>query len=104
MFKGRQYYHEFMDAGEGISTNILANRLADLESNGIVKKSKDPVKGSRFLYTLTQKGTELMPMMLAMMDWAEKYDAKTEVPTEFIEKLRKDPSQLQKELLDNIPK
>ncbi|MBL4797043.1 MAG: winged helix-turn-helix transcriptional regulator [Oleispira sp.] len=34
---------------------------------------KDLEKGSRFVYTLTEKGIELMPMMLAMMDWAEKY-------------------------------
>ena len=49
-----------------------------------------------------------MPMMLAMMDWAEKYDDATEVPPEFINKLRADPAALkqllQQELLDNLPK
>ncbi len=104
MFKGRKYYHEFIEAGEGISTNVLATRLADLESNGIINKSRDPVKGSRFIYTLTQKGIELMPMMLAMMDWAEKFDAETEVPQEFIKKLRSDPNKLQQEILKNLPK
>jgi len=104
MFKGRKYYHEFMEAGEGISTNILAARLSDLENNEIISKSKDPLKGSRFVYTLTQKGKELMPMMLAMMDWAEKYDAETEVPPEFINGLRSDPAKLQQEILDNLPK
>jgi len=102
MFKGRNYYHEFMEAGEGISTNVLATRLADLESNGIVSKSKDPAKGSRFIYSLTQKGIELMPMMLAMMDWSEKYDAETEVPREFIQKLRNNPDKLQEELIHNL--
>ncbi|MFC3151388.1 winged helix-turn-helix transcriptional regulator [Litoribrevibacter euphylliae] len=102
MFKGRKYYHEFMEAGEGISTNVLATRLADLEANGIISKAKDPKKGSRYIYTLTQKGIELMPMMLAMMDWAEKYDDATEVPREFIEKLRSDPAKLQQELLDKL--
>ncbi len=104
MFKGRKYYHEFMEAGEGISTNILAARLSDLEANEIISKSKDPLKGSRFVYTLSQKGKELMPMMLAMMDWAEKYDANTEVPAEFINGLRSDPAKLQQEILDNLPK
>jgi DNA-binding HxlR family transcriptional regulator len=103
MFKGRKYYHEFIEAGEGISTNILATRLADLEGNGIISKSKDPEKGSRFVYTLTQKGKELMPMMLAMMDWAEKYDDATEVPPEFIKKLRSDADTFQQELLENLP-
>ena len=103
MFKGRKYYHEFMEAGEGISTNILAVRLSDLESNGIISKSKDPLKGSRFVYTLTQKGIELMPMMLAMMDWSEKYDTATEVPPDFIKSLRNDPIKLQQDILENIP-
>ncbi len=104
MFKGRKYYYEFIEAGEGIATNVLANRLADLESNGIINKSRDPAKGSRFIYTLTQKGIELMPMMLAMMDWAEKYDAETEVPKDFIKKLRYDPGKLQQEILENLPR
>jgi len=102
MFKGRKYYHEFIEAGEGISTNVLATRLVDLEANGIISKSKDPDKGSRFVYTLTQKGIELMPMMLAMMDWAEKYDDATEVPPEFIKKLRADPTALQESLLQEL--
>lgn len=98
MFKGRKYYHEFMEAGEGISTNVLATRLADLESNGIIAKARDPEKGSRYVYSLTEKGIELMPMMLAMMDWAEKYDAATEVPKEFINKLRTDQAGLERDL------
>jgi DNA-binding HxlR family transcriptional regulator len=102
MFKGRNYYYEFIEAGEGISTNILAARLADLEKNGIIDKQKDPLKGSRYIYTLTEKGIELMPMMLAMMDWAEKYDVHTEVPKPFIDALRSDPEQLRKDILDNI--
>ncbi len=104
MFKGRKYYHEFIEAGEGISTNVLATRLADLESNGIIRKTRDPAKGSRFIYTLTQKGIELMPMMLAMMDWAEKYDVETEVLKDFIKKLRNDPGKLQQEILEELPR
>ena len=104
MFKGRKYYHEFIEAGEGISTNVLATHLADLESNGIVSKSRDPVKGSRFIYTLTQKGIELMPMMVAMIDWAEKFDAETEVPKDFIKKLRNDSAKLQQEILESLPR
>jgi len=104
MFKGRKHYHDFAEAGEGISTNVLASRLADLESNGIISKLRDPLKGSRFIYALTQKGKELMPMMLAMMDWAEKYDAETEVPQEFIKKLRNNPGKLKQEILGNLSK
>jgi DNA-binding HxlR family transcriptional regulator len=68
MFKGKHYYQEFLEAGEGISTNILASRLADLESNGLISKQRDAVKRSKFVYTLTDKGIDLLPMMLAMID------------------------------------
>jgi len=101
MFKGRKYYHEFLEAGEGISTNVLANRLADLETNEIISKRRDPRKGSRFIYTLTEKGLALLPMMLAVIDWAEKYDTKTEVPKDFINQLRKNPNKLKQDILES---
>ncbi len=102
MFKGRKYYNEFLEAGEGISTNILANRLADLEHNGIISKHQDRIKRSKYIYRLTEKGIALMPMMLAMIDWAEKFDQQTEVPPEFIQKLRQNPDKLQQELLRQL--
>jgi len=102
MFKGRKYYNEFLEAGEGISTNILASRLVDLEVNGIVTKRQDKIKRSKYIYSLTEKGTALMPMMLSMIDWAEKYDDKTEVPTEFVKNLRENPDKVQQELLKQL--
>ncbi|MCW8833008.1 MAG: helix-turn-helix transcriptional regulator [Colwellia sp.] len=104
MFKGRRYYNEFLEAGEGISTNILANRLADLEFNGLVSKHQDTIKRSKYIYRLTEKGIALMPMMLSMIDWSERYDEQTEVPAEFIKKLRESPEALQKELLEQLTK
>ncbi|CAA0099515.1 putative HTH-type transcriptional regulator YybR [BD1-7 clade bacterium] len=102
MFKGRKYYNEFLESGEGISTNILASRLADLEENGLVTKRQDTIKRSKYVYALTEKGIALMPMMLAMIDWAEKYDDKTEVPSDFIEELRHQPEALRQKLLKSL--
>lgn len=102
MFKGKKYYNEFLDAGEGISTNILANRLADLEANGIVSKQTDEVKRSKYVYKLTEKGKALLPMMLAMIDWSETYDSRTEVPEDFAKQLRENPEQLKKNILDKL--
>ncbi|MDG2171036.1 MAG: helix-turn-helix domain-containing protein [Opitutales bacterium] len=99
MFKGKRYYGEFTDPEEGISTNILADRLGKLVSNGVAEKERDPDNQSKFIYRLTVKGKELLPMMLAMVDWAEKHDPNTEVPKEFIQKLRKDPDSLKKDIL-----
>ena len=99
MFEGRRYYGEFLNAGEGISTNILADRLARLEVAGIIAKHPDPNHGKKIVYGLTDKGLDLMPVMLAIIDWSERYDEKTEVPPEFIKKLRSRPAVLRRELL-----
>jgi DNA-binding HxlR family transcriptional regulator len=104
MFKGKRTYGEFLNAGEGISTNILADRLARLEENGIVTKTIDRTNRARFNYRLTEKGLDLMPMMFAMIDWSEKYDGETEVPSTFIEKLRKSPQTLRRELRRSLEK
>ncbi len=102
MFKGRRYYGEFLSAGEGISTNILADRLARLEDADIIHKTPDPAHGKKIVYCLTEKGLDLMPIMFSIMDWAEKYDDQTEVPREFIKELRNQPKSLRRKILASL--
>jgi len=102
MFKGRSYYGEFLTAGEGISTNILADRLTQLEAHGIISKTPDPEHGKKFVYRLSKKGLDLMPVMFAIMDWSEKYDEHTEVPKAFIDSVRRQPKALMRVLLADI--
>lgn len=102
MFKGKRHFGEFTDPEENISTNVLADRLARLQENGIVTKERDPQNRSKYVYSLSDKGIDLMPVMLAIVDWAEKYDENTEVPRAFIRKLRKDPEGLRKEIVAGL--
>lgn len=88
--------------GEGISTNILAERLVRLENAGVIHKTPDPNHGRKIVYGLAEKGLDLMPIMFAIMDWSEKYDERTEVSTEFIEELRNQPKSLRREILASI--
>ena len=104
MFKGRFHYGEFLAAGEGISTNILAERLVRLERAGIIHKAQDPNHGKKIIYGLTEKGLDLMPVMFAIVHWSAKYDDKTEVSKEFIEMLRNRPKAVRRELLAVIQK
>jgi len=98
MFKGRKHFSEFTDPEESISTNILADRLEKLQQNDMVRKNPDPENGSRFIYSLTPKGMDLMPVLFAMIDWSEKYDRNTEVPPAFIRELRRNPERLMKRI------
>lgn len=99
MFKNRRYYRELLEAGEGISTNILADRLQRLEEAEIITKSSDPDHGKRYIYRLTEKGIALLPVMLALLRWAADYDDQTEMPQSFIKKLRSNMPALEKEIM-----
>lgn len=68
---GKLRYGEFADSKEGIPTNILSNRLKRLESEGIVVKTAYCEKPVRYQYALTEKGRDLIPLMEAIVAWAE---------------------------------
>jgi len=99
MLKERQNYGHFQDAGEGISTSVLASRLNHLEKHGIISKSRDEGHGKRYIYALTDKGKELADTIIDIIDWSEKFDSKTLVERDFITGLRKDPKALKKKLV-----
>ena len=66
-------YGDFMKSDEKIATNILASRLQTLEENEIISKSDHPDSKAKVLYKLTQKGIDLLPLMIEINLWAEKY-------------------------------
>lgn len=103
MFKGARHYGDFLNAGEDISTNILASRLASLLKEGILFKTKDPQNGARFTYGLTEKGKALVPVMLEIVNWSETWDEKTEVPETFASELRRDRQSLTETILAELP-
>ncbi len=85
MFKGKRHYNEFLTAEEGVSTSVLGSRLRDLQKAGLITRSADRVKKSRVRYSLTQKGIDLLPMMVEMIVWSGRYDAKTAAPQAFLD-------------------
>jgi len=102
MFKGKRYYGEFLLSDEKISTNILADRLEKLEADGLITKAIDDKNNSKKIYALTQKGMDLLPMLLEMIAWSAKYDDQTEAPAEFIQKLEDDKESLMNELISRL--
>lgn len=69
MVRGYRTFREFLHSGEGIATNILADRLRKLESAGIV--STEPAADGRSIhYRLTEKGIALAPVLLDLLIWA----------------------------------
>ena len=87
MFKGRRRYGEFLGAQEGVATNVLADRLRRLENEGIINKRRDPSDGKQRLYSLTQRGWDLQPVLLEMISWSGRHDPNTPVPKRFVRKI-----------------
>jgi DNA-binding HxlR family transcriptional regulator len=73
MFAKECTYGDFLKSAEGIATNILASRLETLEENKIIEKLSHPDSKAKVLYRLTRKGIDLLPVMLEINLWAEKY-------------------------------
>ena len=73
MFAKECTYGDFLKAPEGIATNILASRLQALEENEIIEKLAHPGSKAKVLYRLTRKGIDLLPVMIEINLWAEKY-------------------------------
>lgn len=102
MFKGKKYYGEFLESHEKISTNILAERLQRLEAHGVITKQKDPDHKSKYIYSLTEKGKALLPIMLEITQWSSTYDSLTNTPKEFAEALRVDKGSVMGEILKGL--
>ena len=89
MFKGLRTFKEFAAAGEGIATNVLAERLERLEWAGIIARATDPDDARRVLYHLTDKGMALAPVLIEMVIWAARYE-KTDAPPQTVRAMRED--------------
>jgi DNA-binding HxlR family transcriptional regulator len=89
VFWGKHTYGEFLSSKEGISTNILAARLAHLEQRGIIEKC-DCEDRRKDIYMLTKKGLAIIPMLLEMSRWSSEFDAISEAPRAFVEKVCED--------------
>lgn len=84
VYFGKQSYGEFLESGEGIATNILATRLAQLEEKGILVKKQDPTDKRKDIYSLTNKGLDLIPILLELASWGARHDAQTGAPPGWI--------------------
>jgi DNA-binding HxlR family transcriptional regulator len=74
MFAGKQHFREFLQSEEKIASNILTDRLALLEREGLVTKRQAPDHSQKYIYRLTEKGIDLLPSLVALSAWSIKYN------------------------------
>ena len=74
MFGDRRHYRELLSqSDEGISSNILAERLKMLVDQGIITKADDPAHKQKAIYSLTEQGIALVPILAQMGAWGVRF-------------------------------
>lgn len=87
MFTERRTYNDFLAGGEGIASNILADRLRKLEDAHVIEKRRDPEDARRFLYRLSAKGVDLAPVLAELVIWSARHE-QTDAPREVVRSMR----------------
>jgi hypothetical protein len=75
---------------EGVHQKIDLGWVSLLVPFGFIEQRMDENNRSKIIYSLTQKGKDMLPIMLEVTQWSSKYDALTNTPTEFQKALKKD--------------
>lgn len=74
IFMNRRHFRELLTKSmEGIASNILADRLQRLLKQGIIVKSDDASHKQKAIYSLTERGIDLLPLLMEMVIWGHKY-------------------------------
>ena len=102
MLMGKHEYGEFIGGQEGIATNILADRLKCLLGLGIIEYLPHPEHKSKKIYYLTQKGKDLLPLMVEMIVWGGTYNPAPDLPKERFAKIKKNPQKFIKDILKKL--
>ncbi|MBL7901521.1 MAG: helix-turn-helix transcriptional regulator [Bacteroidia bacterium] len=104
MFKKTCTYGDFLKSEEKIATNILASRLQTLEQNGVIEKLDHPDSKAKVLYKLTDKGIDLLPLMIEINLWANNYFVLPEERKALIKEVKKDKEKFVKSWMKDLKK
>jgi DNA-binding HxlR family transcriptional regulator len=86
MIRGFRAFKEFESSGEGIASNVLADRLQRLVKAGLVVAEGALNDGRRVNYRLTQRGIDLAPVLLEPLIWGARY-GKKQMPCALVEQM-----------------
>jgi len=93
MVRGFRTFKQFQESGEGIATNILAERLQRLEAAGIIRAEPESADGRRVNYRLTEKGIDLAPVLFELLIWGARHES-TGASCALIAKMEKNREQV----------
>lgn len=90
IYFGKSTYGEFLESDEGIATNILASRLVQLVQTGILERKPHATDKRKEIYALTEKGLDVVPILLELASWGAQHDPQTGAPLAWIAMVNED--------------
>ena len=93
MVRGFKTFKDFQESGEGIATNILADRLHNLQACGIIAAEAEKTDGRKINYRLTEQGIDLAPVLLELLVWGARHE-ETGAPCALIASMAKNRTQV----------
>ncbi|MBI2513378.1 MAG: helix-turn-helix transcriptional regulator [Opitutae bacterium] len=94
VFRGFREFGQFLGAGEGISTNILTERLERLQCAGIVARFDHATDGKKYVYLLAEKGIDLIPLLIELVLWGAKYTPDHAAPAAVLREMQSHPEKM----------
>jgi DNA-binding HxlR family transcriptional regulator len=98
LFGGKRHFKDLMKSPERIASNILTARLKKLEERGLIERSADSDNRKQVIYTLTEKGRDLVPVLVEIVRWSGRHDPNSPVPKSLVERLTRDNDRLVAEM------
>lgn len=102
VYFGKKTYGEFVSSDEKIARNILAARLKRLQDEGILAKTPHPGDKRKDIYSLTEKGLKLIPLLMDAADWGAEFAPSTDAPMWWVEKVRADRERVLPVIYDTV--
>lgn len=90
MVSGKRTFGEFTNSEERISTVALTQRLNDLEKNQIISAQADPKDKRKIVYSLTEKGIDMLPIVYEIAIWGSNYCPHPDVPDSWFKSMKYD--------------
>lgn len=86
LLMGKQRFSQFLESPERVATNVLTDRLALMEREGLVTKTLYQERPKRYEYRLSEKGEALLPVLQAMARWGNRFiPSSWPAPEEFLD-------------------
>ena len=104
VYFGKHTYKEFLASEERITTSVLADRLESLQNHGILKKVRNTTDKRKEIYTLTDKGLDLIPVLLEMANWGVRFNPEGTPPVDWIARVIDDRESMVKLVRDTVRK